>query len=319
MSERTVDPWELAAYRLWSSDNPIHVRTIQSITQTRQSPCQNHQMASNVLRLIVTFIGFPCDKVPFRPAGGKSCRRGQQIKQDQLRTMGVESDDRGPRPPRAGLGLGGYSDRDGGGDSKDIHVPSNVVGLIIGKGGESIRDLQERTGARVQVAKENLPGTNDRVVTVSGSEQQIREASAAIDNIVNDRRDGDRGGGGGGLGYRRAPEDALKVPVPNDKVGLIIGKQGMTIKAIQAKTGANIQIPGEADSDDRNTRTLIVTGSEDEKKSAEEQIYQILCENEMQRGGGGGGDRRDPRDQGGGGGISLCFFLFGHVSLLPWS
>ena len=245
--------------------------------------------------------------------------RAQQIKQDQLRSMGVESDDRGPRPPRAGLGLGGYSDRDGGGDSKDIHVPSNVVGLIIGKGGESIRDLQERTGARVQVAKENLPGTNDRVVTVSGSEQQIREASAAIDNIVNDRRDGDRGGGGGGLGYRRAPEDALKVPVPNDKVGLIIGKQGMTIKAIQAKTGANIQIPGEADSDDRNTRTLIVTGSEDEKKSAEEQIYQILCENEMQRGGGGGGDRRDPRDQGGGGGISLCFFLFGHVSLLPWS
>jgi far upstream element-binding protein len=203
--------------------------------------------------------------------------------------MGVASDDTRP-PGRAGLGLGS----DSGENMKEMRVPSNFVGLIIGKGGEQIRDLQARTGATVQVAKENLPGTNERSVTISGSVEQVREATNAIETIISDRRDGG-GGMGGNRRMQHVPENGLKVPVPNDKVGLIIGKGGATIKAIQAKTGANIQIPPDPDSDDRNTRTLIVTGGEEEQKAAEEQIYQILCENEMQRNSGGksgGGDHQ---------------------------
>jgi far upstream element-binding protein len=192
--------------------------------------------------------------------------------------MGVASDD--TRPQRPGLGLAS----DSGENLKEMRVPSNFVGLIIGKGGEQIRDLQARTGATVQVDKENIPGTNERVVTISGSVEQVREASNAIETIISDRRDG---GGMGGNRRMHVPDNGLKVPVPNDKVGLIIGKGGATIKAIQAKTGANIQIPPDPDSDDRNTRTLIVTGGEEEQKAAEEQIYQILCENEMQRNSGG--------------------------------
>ena len=66
-------------------------------------------------------------------------------------------------------------------------------------------------------------------------------------------------GGGGGGGGRGGPE-SLDVTVPNDKVGLIIGKQGMTVKGVQDRTGCHVQIPKEPDAADRNQRTLTISG-----------------------------------------------------------
>lgn len=52
----------------------------------------------------------------------------------------------------------------------------------------------------------------------------------------------------------------LKVAVPNEKVGLIIGKQGATVKMIQEKTMTFVHIPANPDEDDRNVRTLSIGG-----------------------------------------------------------
>ncbi|RRT83595.1 hypothetical protein B296_00000822 [Ensete ventricosum] len=38
-----------------------------------------------------------------------------------------------------------------GGEQFEIKVPNEKVGLIIGKGGETIKNLQTRSGARIQV------------------------------------------------------------------------------------------------------------------------------------------------------------------------
>ena len=34
-----------------------------------------------------------------------------------------------------------------------VKVPNSVVGIVIGKGGETIKMLQQKTGARIQIAK----------------------------------------------------------------------------------------------------------------------------------------------------------------------
>ena len=44
--------------------------------------------------------------------------------------------------------------------------------------------------------------------------------------------------------------------VPNDKVGVIIGKQGAMHRSIQERSGATIVIPVEADVDNPQIRTL---------------------------------------------------------------
>ena len=53
------------------------------------------------------------------------------------------------------------------------------------------------------------------------------------------------GGGGVGSGYGPDPSKAnmMMLKIPNGQVGLVIGKQGATIRGIQDRTGVNIQIP----------------------------------------------------------------------------
>lgn len=54
-------------------------------------------------------------------------------------------------------------------------VPSVAAGAIIGKGGETIAELQKAAGARVKMSKANdfYPGTNERVCLITGSLEGI--------------------------------------------------------------------------------------------------------------------------------------------------
>jgi transcription antitermination factor NusA-like protein len=81
------------------------------------------------------------------------------------------------------------------------------------------------------------------------------------------------------------PQVAISVVVPNDKVGLIIGKGGCTIKAMQIKTGAKLQIPQGPDMDDPTKRTLTVLATTREIADAcTREIAAVL-----EQGPGGGG------------------------------
>ena len=68
-----------------------------------------------------------------------------------------------------------------------IHVPSSKVGVIIGRGGETIRDLQDRSGARINVTPDNAATVQsaDRPVTLVGDEAAIQRAKALIDEVIN--------------------------------------------------------------------------------------------------------------------------------------
>jgi len=53
------------------------------------------------------------------------------------------------------------------------HVSSDLVGRVIGPGGTQIREIRDRTGARVRVSNDKIAGTNDRAVTIWGSDEQV--------------------------------------------------------------------------------------------------------------------------------------------------
>jgi far upstream element-binding protein len=80
-------------------------------------------------------------------------------------------------------------DSHGGGNRTTItiHIPVNKVGVVIGRGGETIRDLQDRSGARINVTPDSAasPQSNDRSVTLIGDDAAVQRAKALIDEIVN--------------------------------------------------------------------------------------------------------------------------------------
>ncbi|KAK3061683.1 hypothetical protein LTS18_005663, partial [Coniosporium uncinatum] len=71
-----------------------------------------------------------------------------------------------------------------GENSIQIMVPDRTVGLIIGRGGETIRDLQERSGCHVNIVGENKSVNGLRPVNLIGSQQAAQRAKDLILEIV---------------------------------------------------------------------------------------------------------------------------------------
>lgn len=51
----------------------------------------------------------------------------------------------------------------------EIDVPVRLIGLIIGKGGETIKSINTRTGAFVCLSKDEYSKRGRKVVTITGT------------------------------------------------------------------------------------------------------------------------------------------------------
>lgn len=141
-----------------------------------------------------------------------------------------------------------------GEDSMQIMVPDRTVGLIIGRGGETIRDLQERSGCHVNIVGESKSVNGLRPVNLIGS----REAAAHAKDLILEIVESDSKTGGGKDRVQAIMKDTGgsgekdSIFVPSDAVGMIIGKGGETIKDMQNTTGCKINVspssgPGEVE------------------------------------------------------------------------
>jgi len=95
-----------------------------------------------------------------------------------------------------------------------IPLPNSrdAPGYIIGKGGATVRKLQEDTGASISVDRENGE------VLIEGNEEQVAAAVAAVDKLLQEvkassearsaARGEERGPGGGGKGGSKGPPNA---------------------------------------------------------------------------------------------------------------
>lgn len=188
-----------------------------------------------------------------------------------------------------------------GEDHVQIMVPDRTVGLIIGRGGETIRDLQERSGCHINIVGESKSVNGLRPVNLIGTREAASRAKEAIMEIVDSDSRGEatgsraggrppmggrddappRGGGGGHYGGGGGGDKINDtVYVPSDAVGMIIGKGGETIREMQNNTGCKINVqqgqPGETE------REITLIGSRDSiaqaKQAIEEKVDAVVCD-----------------------------------------
>ncbi|OJD31791.1 kh domain-containing protein [Diplodia corticola] len=134
-----------------------------------------------------------------------------------------------------------------GENSVQIMVPDRTVGLIIGRQGETIRDLQERSGCHVNIVGENKSVNGLRPVNLIGSREAATRAKELIMEIVeSDTRPSGPPAKEHGRGSTFDPAGPGKINdsivVPSEAVGMIIGKGGETIKEMQNSTGCKINV-----------------------------------------------------------------------------
>ncbi|XP_030259308.1 far upstream element-binding protein 1 isoform X9 [Sparus aurata] len=182
---------------------------------------------------------------------------------------------------------------------QEIMVPASKAGLVIGKGGETIKSLQERAGVKMVMIQDGPQNTGaDKPLRISGEPFKVQQAKEMVMELIRDQgfreqrgEYGSRVGGGGGGG------DSLDVPVPRFAVGIVIGRNGEMIKKIQNDTGVRIQFkPDDGSTPDRIAQIM---GPPDQAQHAAEIISDLL--RSVQAGGPpghGGGGRGRGRGQG---------------------
>lgn len=128
-----------------------------------------------------------------------------------------------------------------------VLVPREAVGFVIGKSGETIKEMMARTGAHIEVDRGDVdPATPTRVFNILGDARACAAARALIGEKVT------------GVLHNK-PTSAAGIPnvllpgtansrelwVPGDRVGSIIGARGQVVRRLQEQSGATIVIHNE--------------------------------------------------------------------------
>ncbi|KAG8790104.1 hypothetical protein FRC17_009015, partial [Serendipita sp. 399] len=159
-------------------------------------------------------------------------------------------------------------------------IPHSRMGSVIGKAGAKIKEIQEASGARLNASEGMLPGSTERILSVTGVADAVHIATYYVGNILIQQQEAhgvvgtsyrqsrgpralNEASGGGGPGQHYYPGQyqhhmmppaaaAAAVPagplqtqqiyIPNDLVGCIIGKGGSKINEIRQSSQSQIKI-----------------------------------------------------------------------------
>jgi len=176
--------------------------------------------------------------------------------------------------------------------TEQIYVPDNMVGLLIGRGGENITRMQQESQCKIQMAPDSQ-GQPTRLCTLTGMPHNVQQAKDQINAVIaNDGRGSNMkqgGGGGGGGGFMGGGTFEMMLEGP--LVARVIGKGGENIKRLQEETGAKIVIIQET-KDVADQKPLRISGPPDKIEYAKTRVLQVIEEERSKLGMGGGGRGR---------------------------
>ena len=125
----------------------------------------------------------------------------------------------------------------------EIPVSPQFIGLVIGKSGENIKRISHETGAKVVVDVQKTDSTGNKLCQISAmNPSQLNMAAEMVRDILNNAMNNKRGGRGGRDDGMHAGGEEVKIQVPHNKTGIIIGKGGENIRALKQQCGCQIEL-----------------------------------------------------------------------------
>mmetsp|Transcript_29397 Transcript_29397/g.38679 ORF Transcript_29397/g.38679 Transcript_29397/m.38679 type:complete len:733 (+) Transcript_29397:88-2286(+) len=148
-----------------------------------------------------------------------------------------------------------------GQDMVNILIPSDQVGLVIGKNGAIMKKIVKELQCKfaLQEHHECPVGAKERILTLVGPIESLEEAEKIILDALQNKRGKD--------------QEMLKWLFNADQVGLVIGRGGTTIKSIKETSGANLKIAHEQEMPAGSPeRLLYITGSAEQVEKARQMV-----------------------------------------------
>ncbi|XP_073055492.1 KH domain-containing protein At4g18375-like [Primulina eburnea] len=152
----------------------------------------------------------------------------------------------------------GNKRRNSGSDKDSFHIgyddtvyrylcPGKKIGSIIGRGGEIVKQLRIDTKSKIQIG-ESVAGCEERVITIYSASKESNDSDGFDSHLcpaqdalfrVHDRIIAEDAMVEDSEEY---PQVTVRLLVPSDQIGCIIGKGGQIVQNIRSETGAQIRI-----------------------------------------------------------------------------
>lgn len=157
---------------------------------------------------------------------------------------------RGPGMSRNG-GPGGHNDYGspiggGRGNSREVTVPPSFIGLVIGKGGESIKRIQQESMTKIQFDTTKSDAKGNKICTIFGPGENVRRAEDMIQEIIENaaanRRSSDGRNNSSNMSNNFHGGEEVRMTVPANRTGAVIGRGGESIRLIKQQSGCDIEL-----------------------------------------------------------------------------
>jgi far upstream element-binding protein len=107
----------------------------------------------------------------------------------------------------------------------EILVPANKCGLVIGKGGETIKRLSEQYGVKLVVIQDaSTTSGTDKPLRITGDPEKVARAKEAVLALINPQVH--KGPSTNEYGSKNIlpGQTEVYIKVPSEKAGIVIGK-----------------------------------------------------------------------------------------------
>jgi len=108
----------------------------------------------------------------------------------------------------------------------DVDIPKAKHGRVIGKKGETMKEIREQTGVDITVPKREEASN---LITLFGRKEGVEKAKELILSAAADEEEGEF--------------TTTKLPVPKNKHKFVIGRQGQNIKQIREDFDVQVTVP----------------------------------------------------------------------------
>ena len=109
--------------------------------------------------------------------------------------------------------------------SIDVRIGKEFAGVVIGKGGDNVREIQARTNTRIHF-KDEQETESHRVLCIKGSPEDAQLAEILVQQTI----------------ANQAQLETLVLTVPGYSIGYIIGTGGDTVREIQHLTKCKVDV-----------------------------------------------------------------------------
>jgi len=149
------------------------------------------------------------------------------------------------------------------GDNMEVGlcVENTYVGSLIGKGGATVKEIRESTGATIQFDDTRI---QRRVVSIVGTNEQVQKACYEISKRLAE--------------FEADMRPSLVFLIPDSKCGVFIGKKGSNLKDIREHSGVRVNVANDPIALPTGALVSIaeIKGSLEEIKKAMEKVIPTL-------------------------------------------